>query len=80
MFSSNFCEIIFKLFSENYTGRQRLVGYWGQNGAGPSNGPANYEKSLAETCRTTKFDIIAVSFVIIFWDSRNKGNSLYKCD
>ncbi|XP_031573002.1 acidic endochitinase-like [Actinia tenebrosa] len=70
---------------ENYTGRQRLVGYWGQNGAGPANGPSNYERSLAETCRTTKYDIIAVSFVIIFWDSRNKDslpslNFAYHCE
>ncbi|KAK3748058.1 hypothetical protein QZH41_004202 [Actinostola sp. cb2023] len=61
---------------QNYTGRQRLVGYWGQNGAGPANGPANYEKSLAETCRTTKYDIIAVSFVISFWDLRDKGKDI----
>ena len=56
-----------------YAGRQLLVGYWGQNGAGPANGPANYEKPLLEVCRTTKFDILAVSFVIVFFDARNKG-------
>jgi len=67
-----------------YSGRQLLVGYWGQNGAGPANGPANYEKPLAEVCRTTKYDILAVSFVIVFFDSRNKGlpalNFAYHCE
>lgn len=50
-----------------------MVGYWGQNGAGPANGPANYEKPLLEVCRTTKYDILAVSFLIVFFDARNKG-------
>ena len=50
-----------------------MVGYWGQNGAGPANGPANYEKPLLEVFRTTKYDILAVSFVIVFFDARNKG-------
>ena len=61
-----------------YSGRQLLVGYWGQNGAGPANGPANYEKPLAEVCRTTKYDILAVSFVIVFFDQRQKGNDIHK--
>ena len=56
-----------------YSGRQLLVGYWGQNGAGPASGPANYEKPLLEVCQTTKYDILAVSFVVQFFDSRNKG-------
>ena len=56
-----------------YSGRQLLVGYWGQNGAGPSSGPANYEKSLLEVCQTTKYDILAVSFLIIFFDLRQGG-------
>ena len=56
-----------------YSGRQLLVGYWGQNGAGPSSGPANYEKPLIDVCRTTKYDIIAVSFLIIFFDQRQGG-------
>ena len=55
------------------SGRQLLVGYWGQNGAGPAHGPANYEKPLIEVCKTTKYDILAVSFVVVFFDSRNKG-------
>ncbi|KAL9978993.1 hypothetical protein ACROYT_G016582 [Oculina patagonica] len=55
-----------------YAGRQLLVGYWGQNGAGPANGPANYEKPLAEVCQTTKYDIIAVSFLTEFFDKRQK--------
>ena len=59
-----------------YSGRQLLVGYWGQNGAGPASGPANYEKPLVEVCRTTKYDILAVSFVIVFFDQRQKGNEL----
>ena len=59
-----------------YAGRQLLVGYWGQNGAGPANGPANYEQPLFEVCKTTKYDILAVSFVIVFFDSRNKGKVL----
>jgi len=67
-----------------YSGRQLLVGYWGQNGAGPANGPANYEKPLFEVCQTTKYDILAVSFVIVFFDSRNKGlpalNFAYHCE
>lgn len=58
-----------------YSGRQLLVGYWGQNGAGPANGPANYEKPLFEVCQTTKYDILAVSFVVVFFDSRNKGRT-----
>lgn len=57
-----------------YSGRQLLVGYWGQNGAGPAHGPANYEKPLVEVCRTTKYDILAVSFVTVFFSQRNKGN------
>lgn len=56
-----------------FSGRQLLVGYWGQNGAGPAHGPANYEKPLIEVCKTTKYDILAVSFVVVFFDSRNKG-------
>lgn len=67
-----------------YAGRQLLVGYWGQNGAGPANGPANYEKPLLEVCRTTKYDILAVSFLIVFFDARNKGmpalNFAYHCE
>ena len=58
-----------------YSGRQLLVGYWGQNGAGPANGPANYEKPLVEVCQTTKYDILAVSFVVVFFDARNKGRT-----
>ena len=58
-----------------YSGRQLLAGYWGQNGAGPANGPANYEKPLFEVCQTTKYDVLAVSFVIVFFDSRNKGRT-----
>ena len=50
-----------------------MLGYWAQNGAGPANGPANYEKPLLEVFRTTKYDILAVSFVIVFFDARNKG-------
>ncbi|KAJ7372412.1 hypothetical protein OS493_018915 [Desmophyllum pertusum] len=61
-----------------------LVGYWGQNGAGPSSGPANYEKPLIDVCRTTKYDIIAVSFLIIFFDQRQGGkpalNFAYHCE
>lgn len=62
-----------------YSGRQLLVGYWGQNGAGPANGPANYEKPLFDVCQTTKYDILAVSFVIVFFDARNKGIYLIWC-
>ncbi|CAH3167259.1 unnamed protein product, partial [Porites lobata] len=40
-------------------GRQLLVGYWGQNGAGPANGRPNWEKPLSEVCQTTKYDILA---------------------
>ncbi|XP_020602233.1 uncharacterized protein LOC110041292 [Orbicella faveolata] len=79
---------LFHFFSvvprSTYSGRQLLVGYWGQNGAGPANGPANYEKPLFEVCQTTKYDILAVSFVIVFFDSRNKGlpalNFAYHCE
>ncbi|XP_029213854.2 acidic endochitinase SE2-like isoform X2 [Acropora millepora] len=67
-----------------FSGRQLLVGYWGQNGAGPAHGPANYEKPLIEVCKTTKYDILAVSFVVVFFDSRNKGlpalNFAYHCE
>ena len=56
-------------------GRQLLVGYWGQNGAGPANGRPNWEKPLSEVCQTTKYDILAVSFVMVFFDPRNKGIS-----
>ena len=58
----------------SYSGRQLLVGYWGQNRAGPANGPPNYEKPLLEVCQTTKYDILAVSYVVVFFDPRNKGN------
>lgn len=67
------CFIFSVVPRSTYSGRQLLVGYWGQNGAGPANGPANYEKPLVEVCETTKYDIIAVSFVIVFFDARNKG-------
>ena len=51
-----------------------LVGYWGQNGAGPSKGQEGYGKPLKEVCDTTKFGIINLSFLIWFFDHRNKGN------
>ena len=49
-----------------------LVTYWGQNGAGPAHGPANYEKPLIDQCRYGKFDVIAVSFLHIFF-GRSEG-------
>lgn len=58
-----------------YAGRQLLVAYWGQNGAGPANGRPNWEKPLLEVCQTTKYDILAVSFVVVSFDPRNKGIS-----
>ena len=57
-----------------YSGRQLLVGYWGQNRAGHANGQPKYEKPLLEVCQTTKYDILAVSYVVVFFDERNKGN------
>ena len=47
----------------------------GQNGAGLANGRPNCEKPLSEVCQTTKYDILAVSIVIVFFDPRNKGIS-----
>ncbi|XP_068675805.1 uncharacterized protein [Montipora foliosa] len=53
-------------------GRPLLVGYWGQNSAGPANGPANNERPLKDVCETTKYDVLAVAFVDSFWDVNNK--------
>ena len=78
-YSANIYNFIYTCFifsvvpRSTYSGRQLLVWYWGQNGAGPANGPANYEKPLVEVCHTTKYDILAVSFVVVFFDARNKG-------
>jgi len=53
-----------------------MVGYWGQNSTGPSVGdPSKYEKPLKEVCQTTKYDILNLAFLNIFWDSRNEGKS-----
>ncbi|KAK3729463.1 hypothetical protein QZH41_007327 [Actinostola sp. cb2023] len=49
-----------------------LVGYWGQNGAGPTVGQANYEKPLKWFCENSKYDIINVAFLVTLFDSRNK--------
>ena len=53
--------------------RQLLVGYWGQNAAGPTFGKAKYEKRLKYFCENHKFDIIIIAFVVNFFDIRNKG-------
>ena len=55
-----------------------LVGYWGQNGAGPSKGKEGYGKPLGEVCQTTKFDIVNLAFLIWFFDSRNKDKLIIK--
>ena len=70
--------LFFLVTRSTYSGRQLLVGYWGQNGAGPASGPTNYEKPLVEVCQTTKYDILAVSFLIVFFDQRQKGNDIPK--
>ena len=54
-------------------GRPLLVGYWGQNSAGPANGPANNERPLKDVCESTKYDVLAVAFVDSFWDVNNEG-------
>ena len=50
------------------------MGYWGQSRTGSAKGQPNYEKPLLEVCQTTKYDILAVSYVVAFFDSRKKGN------
>lgn len=50
-----------------------LIGYWGQNGAGPSVGAANYERPLTWFCQNSKYDIINLAFLVTFFDSRNAG-------
>ena len=59
----------------NLCGQPSVGGLLGQNGAGLANGRPNCEKPLSEVCQTTKYDILAVSFVIVFFDPRNKGIS-----
>ncbi|XP_048581497.1 acidic endochitinase [Nematostella vectensis] len=53
--------------------RQLLVGYWGQNAAGPTFGRLNYERDLRHFCNNYDFDIYVIAFVHRLFDVRNKG-------
>jgi hypothetical protein len=59
--------------------RQLLVGYWGQNSAGPKFGKWNYERDLRQFCNNFKFDIYVIAFVHRLFDPRHPGKTLSFC-
>ena len=64
-----FSIVIYKLTAPTAsTARQLLAGYWGQ-----SLVHGNPEKPLKEVCQTTKYDILNVAFLHIFFDTGNQG-------
>lgn len=53
--------------------RQLLVGYWGQNAAGPKLADSSkYEKPLSYFCQEQKYDIIVIGFVVPLFHRLNK--------
>lgn len=53
------------------TGRQLLAGYWGQNSVGAHQD----EKPLKDVCQTSKYDILNIAFLDVFFDTRNQGKT-----
>ena len=59
--------------------RHKIVTYWGQNAVYNSMKARQYwEKDLAEFCRDYNYDVIALSFLNVFFERRNKGKKILK--
>ena len=59
--------------------RHKIVTYWGQNAVYNSMKARQYwEKDLVEFCRDYNYDVIALSFLNVFFERRNKGKKILK--
>lgn len=54
--------------------RHRLVAYWGQNAVYNMKKERQYwEKDLVHFCQNSKYDVVVLAFMHVFFDKRQKG-------
>ena len=54
--------------------RHRLVAYWGQNAVYNMKKERQYwEKDLVHFCQNSKYDVVVLAFMHVFFNKRQKG-------